>query len=145
MATTKTWCWPWKKEVTIITVLVKTEQYHTKLLMKCRTIKNSHLVLSYSFFDALKKIAVVWIWYWTITYNFLLVFWNLYSINRKVSHVYSYRWNTPNHNFHSIKIAHSHVTIATTNTWCWPWKKEVTIITALSKNWPISHKTFNGV
>ena len=69
--------------------------------------------------------------------------WN--NIKRKVSHVYYYLWHTPNNNFCSIEIAHSHVTMVMTKTQCWPQTKEVTIITVLIKNWPISNKTFNEV
>ena len=67
------------------------------------------------------------------------------NIKRKVRHVYYYRWHTQNHNFCGIEIAHSCVTMTTTKTLYWPQRKEVTIITVLIKNLPISYKTFNKV
>ena len=39
-----------------------------------------------------------------------------------------------NLNYRVIEIAHSHVTMATTEAQCWPQTKEVTIINVLSKN-----------
>ena len=72
-------------------------------------------------------------WCWTITNNHPVMFWNAYCLNRKIRHVYYYWWHTPNLNFCSIYISHSHVMMAITKTRCWNRTKEVTIITVLIK------------